>query len=193
MKKLLLIVVLFAACKKGKEDRVTITVLEIGTTLPVSGANVQLLRYHLDFTTETTFSGITDENGNVYINAKIYERASDVRIKKDTYYEVKERIQTTLYVIPEGWLKLRLHPVQAYPPGTSLQVGALPPDTLQYGNFITITADTDSTVLLRGFGGMPNKIYWQVYDESPGLVTSGTITNLPVPRFDTLRNITLAY
>jgi hypothetical protein len=193
MKKLLFIVILFVACKKENKERVTITVLERDTNVPVSGANVNLVRYNLDDMPVTVFSGVTDDNGTVRMDAQEYNTAQKVLIIKYNYWRFEGNKSTRLYVMPEGWLKLPLHPVRAYPPGTSLQFRVNAPGSSQNGSTISVTADTDSTVVLFGFGGRLNTISWQVSGDTPDLDTSGTINSLAVPRFDTLGVNTLAY
>ena len=94
--------------------------------------------------------------------------------------------------MPEGWLKLQLHPVRAYG-SRILHLEMHLPDDSQIESRTDFTADTDSTVLLRSLGGVPNKIVWNVFGVSPDLDTNGTLVTLPVPRFDTLQNVTLEY
>lgn len=193
MKKSLLIVVLFMACKKGKNEDVTITVLETGTNTPVSAASVYLFRYNLDFIEVPVFSGVTDVNGAVAMDAQKYGSGSVVRIEKQQYWKFEGTKNTTLYVTPVGWLQLRLHPSQAYPPGTFLQLVVSTQDGSGSGSLTEVAADTDSTVSLFGFGNKPNKIFWRVYSDAPALDKNGTINNLEVPRFDTLHVTTLDY
>lgn len=199
MKKLILILVLLVGCKKeDKTEQVTITVLESGTTMPISGAEISLTGSNYPGTTFPAifFTGVTDEYGTVHMDTKKFKSGSFFEIKKDKYWETFTRIKkTTLYITPEGWLKLRLHPVRAYGTDVSLQLEIRKQDNSQSNGAIdgSFPADTDGTVLLRGFGGVPNKIVWQVYGVSPDLDTNSTLNNLQVPRLDTLRNITLEY
>lgn len=168
--------------------------MESRTNLPVSGAYINRVRYNLDFiTTETIFLGETDDNGMLPMDAREYNTIQEVLIIKYDYWRFKGNISTRLYVTPEGWLKVRLHPVRAYPTGTSLQVSIATQDGSQAGSGITVAAGTDTTVALFGFGGQPNSISWHVSGDTPDLDTSGTINNLPVPRFDTLRVNALEY
>jgi len=50
--------------------------------------------------------------------------------------------------------------------------------------------NTDTTIILRGYGNQQNQINWQV---SNSAVLSSGMWNQQVPRLDTVKNITLNY
>jgi len=86
---------------------------------------------------------------------------------------------------PMGWIQLRLHKVGNYPAGSSLALTIISESGRREAINIVETFPL-------AFGGQKNKIDWQV--TNAGLpIASGTLDGLQVPRFDTLKNVTLNY
>jgi hypothetical protein len=195
MKKLLMALILFIACKKENKERVTVTVLETGTTIAVRAARVILMRSNYGSSIPTTvFNGLTDQNGMVHIDADKYKLGTFYIIEKDKYFESTANKKTRLYITPIGWIKLQIHPVRKYPPTVYLNLEVRSQnESLGALGSMNLTADTDSTVLLLAFGGIQNKIVWNVFGVTSELDTNSTVDNLPVPRFDTLLNYSLEY
>ena len=195
MRKLILAVFIFAGCSK-KEDKPTtaIQVQENVTNAPVIGADVVL------FTSawggalgRTLFQGVTDVNGICDVPSEHYNNsASEMNVVKEKYWPFLVQKSTTVYITPEGWLKLRIHQVGNYPAGSKLLLNLYD----QYGlrsDLTDYSTAVDSLILVKGFGSQQNKIDWQVVDATFNLITYGTLNGLQIPRLDTLKNVTLDY
>jgi len=96
----------------------------------------------------------------------------------------------TVTLSPEGWLRLNIHKAGTYPAGTHLSISVVSQSGLRT-DLTQYNTATDSVLLIRAFGGQKNAINWQV--QGATLLNYGSLTNLQIPRFDTLKNITLNY
>ena len=122
MRKLALAIIILAGCGKEKEPTTDIKVLESVTNSPVSGANLAL------FTStwggiggRTLYQGVTDANGICKVPSEHYNNgASEMNVVKAKYWPFEVQKNTTVYITPEGWLKLQVHRVGTYPAGTKL-------------------------------------------------------------------------
>jgi len=119
MRKLILIIIIFAGCSK-KDDQpptpISIKVLENITNLPISGAEVTLRNNDT-----ILFQGVTDANGICLVPSLNF---SDVgSLMSVTHYQKywsDFHKDTTVYLTPYGWLQLRIHKVSNYTPGSKL-------------------------------------------------------------------------
>jgi len=195
MRKLILVVFIFAGCDKPTEDpTIPITVLESVTNSPVSGANLALFTSTFGgIGGRTLFQGVTDANGNCNVPSEHYNNSeSEMNVTKAKYWPFLVQKSTTVYITPEGWLKLRIHQLGNYPAGSKLLLNLYD----QYGLRSDLTdynTAVDSLVLVKAFGSQQNKIDWQVVDPAFNLITYGTLNELQIPRFDTLKNVPLDY
>jgi len=194
MKRLLLLAALFAACKKPSIVSTTpVKVVEDVSNLPVGDARLAILlcNYGCPFGAKVLFEGQTDNNGIVKVTGESYNTAGAfMNVTKAKYWNFLVQYDTTVILSPEGWLRLNIHKAGSYPAGTYLSImmvnqTGLRTDLTQYN-----TAN-DSVLLIRAFGGQKNKINWQV--QGATLLNYGSLTNLQIPRLDTLKNITLNY
>jgi len=200
MKKWLLLALLFAGCKKeGHKNNtipeINIHVLETGTSTQVSGAAVVLMRcnYGCPLGPNVLFTSVTDNAGLVQMPSENYnDPTSFFNITKPKYWNFAVQKRTTMFLTPEGWLQLRLHQAGRYPAGSRLVLNIVDQSGTQM-DLTEYNTATDSIVLIRGYGGQQNKIDWQVVDAGFNLLSNGTLANLPLPRLDTLQNITLDY
>ena len=195
MRKLILVVFIFAGCDKPTEDStIPVKVLESVTNSPVSGADMVL------FTSSwggafgrTLFQGVTDANGICQVPSEHYNNSeSEMNVTRTKYWPFLTQKSTTVYITPEGWLKLRIHQLGNYPAGSKLLLNLYD----QYGLRSDLTdynTAVDSLVLVKGFGSQQNKIDWQVVDAGFNLIANGTLNGLQIPRLDTLKNVTLDY
>jgi hypothetical protein len=196
MRKLILIIIIFAGCSK-KEDKpsTAITVLEKVTNLPISAADVfvntgdpaNLL------SGRNLFTSVTDDNGICQVPSELYDDATWMYVGEKKHWPFQDQKNTTIYLTPEGWLQLHFHQVGNYPVDSDLLLTMVGesgwPDPTLYGT--ARFADTLYTV--RAFGSQQNKIDWQVRDAGHNIIANGTLTGLQIPRFDTLKNVTLDY
>jgi len=194
MRKLILVVFIFAGCKKDDKPTTAIQVLENVTNVPVSGANLALFTSTFGgIGGRTLFQGVTDANGICKVPSEHYNNSeSEMNVVKEKYWPFLVQKSTTVYITPEGWLKLRIHQVGNHPAGSKLLLNLFD----QYGLRSDLTdynTAVDSLVLVKGFGSQQNKIDWQVVDAAFNLITYGTLNGLQIPRLDTLKNVTLDY
>jgi len=188
MKKIFIIVLLFASCKKIESHRqsvfVSITVLEPVSDLPVANAMIILsdrwnTPSHIGWTNE---NGVCDNVPSEIFNSSLYE----FNIVKDRYWPSGSKIlKATLS--PEGWLRLY---IPAYT-GSYLNI-TIGPKRLPYGwGESTTYHDVQDTVLLiKAFGGEQNRINWQLISDSSYLISYDSL-DVEIPRFDTTANVTL--
>lgn len=197
MKRFLFILLVLAACKKGGSDKGTqIHLKESKSGTAIQGVTVKLLRcdFGCPFGGKKLFEGLTDAEGNVYVNPKDYADASGgMSIEKPKYWSLGFTLpQTSVTMIPEGWLRIRILKTGSYPAAAKLKLTIhsepLSPDMLDIQEYFTAA---DSSILLRGYGAQLNRIDWQVSDNIT-LYNSGTF-NQQVPKFDTVKNVTLNY
>jgi len=196
MRKLILVIIIFASCtKKDKPNLTSVKVQESVTNLPVSAADVALLRcnYGCPFGATVLFQGVTDDNGICQVPSGNYgDTESYMVVWKTKYWPFEVQKNTTVYITPEGWLQLRINRVGNYPVGSRLLLNLYN----QNGSRSDLTdynTAADTLILVKGFGSQQNKIDWQVVDAGFNLVTNGTLNGLQIPRFDTLKNVTLNY
>ena len=195
IKKFYLIIIIFSGCKKeNKQDLTTIKVVESITNLAVRGATVALFKcdYGCPFGANILFKGDTDENGTCQVAAESYNDASSVvNVVKIKYWPFLVKKSTTLSITPEGWLQLRIHKAGNYPVGSKLLLNLF--DQSDRSDLTQYNTAADGLILVKAFGGQQNKINWQVVDVNFNLLNNGTLNGLQIPRFDTLKNITLNY
>ena len=191
MRKLILIIIIFAGCNK-KEDQpptppISIKVLESITNLPISGAYVILRNFDT-----VLFQGVTDDNGICLVPSLHYNNVeSAMSVYKQKYWDDYHK-DTTVYLTPYGWLQLRIHRVGNYTPGSRLilfqvnQNGSM-------NHATDVNAAEDSLIVAFCFGNQINNINWRVVDMGQNLSVDGNLNGLQIPRFDTLKNVTLSY
>jgi hypothetical protein len=197
MKKYILILVLFAGCKKeSKQDLTTTTikVVESVTNLPVSGATVVLSKCDygcpLGLGATIFFNGLTDANGTCQVLSENYnDPSSIINVAKTKYWPFNVIKSTTLSLIPEGWMQLRIIKTANYPVGSKL-ILSLWNEAEDYIDTKYYNTAADSIILVKGFGSQLNKINWQVSNSS--VLNDGTF-NQQIPRFDTVKSPTLNY
>jgi hypothetical protein len=114
-----------------------------------------------------------------------------MNVWKANYWPFLTQKSTTVYVTPEGWLQLRIDRVGNYSVGSQLTLN-ISDQTGSRSDITHYNTAADSLIMVKGFGSQQNKIDWQVVDAS-NLVTNGTLNGLQIPKFDTLKNVTLNY
>ena len=194
MKKLLLALFIFTACE-DEPDLTSIEVVESVSNLPVSDATVVLFRcnYGCLFGPHIFFTGVTDSKGICKVPTENYtDVESQLNVMKTNYWPFAVQKNTMVFLVPEGWVQLRIQREVNYPAGSKLLL------TIhgQSGSMLDITeynTVVDSLILIKGFGGQQNKIDWQVVDGSFNLLKNGTLDSLQIPRLDTLKNVILDY
>ena len=202
MKKIcVFILISFAACKKqGDGDSIStvnIQVKDATTGQSVSGALVSLNRCAnagCAWGTVEEFRGTTDNDGICQVPSANY---NNVPVWNDAIYVVKENYQpqffsksTTVSVKPYGWIAVKITRGSNYPQGAQLIFLVEETGQSNYLDAQRFNANTDTTIILRGYGNQQNQINWQV---SNSAVLSSGMWNQQVPRLDTVKNITLNY
>ena len=196
MKKLLIILAVFASCKKSSQPSVQLQVRDAITNTIVKGATVDLMKCQgIDIFCTLGYvsfkNSITDNNGNCSFLQTDYDKAKAIRTSKSDYWTSESSKTTSPLIYPEGWIRLRIIRGTNYPSPSTLRI------TIQNALAVAISQTecntaADSTILVRGFGGLLNKVDWQVTNAT-GVLNSGNSWNQQVPRLDTVKNITLNY
>jgi hypothetical protein len=196
MKKLLFLLILslvFAGCKKDSIPTVSVQVMDAITNTPVKGATVGLHRCSpgeplcglIAYRTNTT-----GEDGSCRFNKDDFDQTKQVQASKSDYWGIMVLKNTLLSIYPEGWMNLRIIRGTNYPAQSQLKI--IINNTLTgLTSFKEYNTAADSSIQVRGFGGMSNKIDWQVLDPSSNILNSGT-WNQQIPRLSTV-NATLNY
>lgn len=196
MKKFLIIAIFFSGCEKENDPVFTeIQVVETGTSIPVNGATVYFFRcnFGCPFGPTILFEGVTDNNGYVEVPSEHYNDAtSTMNVIKINYWPYIVEKTTVASITPEGWIKLQIHKEGNYPVDSRLFLNLS--DQFESREDITeYNISTDSIIFIKGFGGQLNKIGWHVVDVNNDVINDGTLNDLKVLKFDTLKNITLNY
>mgnify|MGYP006943056962 CR=1 FL=1 len=101
-------------------------------------------------------------------------------------------IEYLVYLQPEGWVQLRIRKANFYPSDSKLFI-TIKSTTENKVDFSEFNTGSDSLIMVRGFGNTVNNIEWKVSSEYLGLMKSGAINGLEIPKFDTLTGFTLNY
>ena len=193
MRNLILIIFIFSGCKK--EPSTSIQVLESVTNFPLGGADVFLSICSNSSCNGGTllFKGVTDNNGICQVSSENYIDANTMYVDKEKYWFETQK-NTTVYLTPEGWVQLRIRKVGNYPVDSELVLTTVSESGRPYITLYSTLWVVDSLISVTAFGGQINKIDWQVVPVSTNIpVANGTLTGLQIPRFDTLKNVTLNY
>jgi len=196
MRTLLLCIIILAACSK-KQDKpsTSIKVLDGATNSPVRGAAVHINKGDIASPSPfgNLFIGVTDDNGICKVQDGIYSDADWIFVGAAKYWSFQSLKQTTAHLTPEGWLQLHFHRINSYPIGSTILVIVVS----ESGRYDTSGGSTEfySDILytVRGFGNQQNKIDWEVHNSNNDVIANGTLNTLLIPRFDTLKGVTLNY
>jgi hypothetical protein len=194
MKKILLLAAFFVACKKNPAiDTTPVKVVEDVSNRPVDNAMLVIQRcdFGCPLGPKVLFKGQTDNNGICQVPSESYATTgASMNVTKPKYWEFETQYNTTVTLAPEGWLRLNIHKAGTYPAGTVL-VLVVVNQTGTRSELTQYNTASDSVLLIKAFGGQRNKIDWQV--QGATLLNNGSLPDLQIPRFDTLKNITLNY
>lgn len=192
MKKLLFLFILFISCKKDtdKENTTAVKVSDSITGSPVSGASFVLFNcgsLGCAVSYKTVFSGTTDNNGIVNVSSPAYQDVSnELNVTKSDYLPFEVQRNTTLLLRPKGWLRMRIMKTGNYPAGSRLGISN------EFNPYsLLVNAAVDSIIVMSGGGGVINKVWWQVINESGQQLKQGSGT-VQVPRLDTT-NVIINY
>ena len=197
MKKLLLILLFFAGCKKDSASDVQVLVKDAVTNTPVKGVEVGIHRCTIYTNTLCGLiayrSAITGDNGSCSFNKDDYAQAMTIKTSKSDYWEIFEPVSNSLRIYPEGWMQLRIIRGANYPPKSKLNITMtnLLTGSNSSTHYFQYNTTVDSSVLMRGYGGLSNKIDWSVVDSLSKELNTGTWFQL-IPRLGTV-NVTLNY
>ncbi len=185
------------SCKKAKPT-VQIKVIDQITNYPVSSARVIVYKcgtFNCNLGTIDLFSDVTDNNGICTVPEDSYNEALYARVERADYWSWDETKTTLKKIVPAGWMRLRIIKTSNYPDQSRLQITIISQSTNSSGSAFAVinnfNAAADSSILIKGFGGQPNKIEWQVY--GPNTVVNSGSWDQQVPPLDTVKNITLNY
>lgn len=198
MKKTLYVLMILAtassSCKKNRPST-QITVMDKVTNTPVSNASVFAYKcgiFNCNLGRIDLFNGTTDNNGICKVPTDAYNDAPYLGASKSDYWSTNnDDKSTTKYLLPAGWIRLRILRSSNYPAQSVLNIQMTSQSVSPYYFFThSFSTPADSSVLLKLLGGQSNKIEWQV--TSPSSVLNSGTWNQQVPRLDTVR-ITLNY
>ena len=187
MKKLILISLLFCACKKDKTEYTTLEMKDVESGVLLKQGTVEFFKC----TTSDPFCGwiawqtaFTDDAGRCKISVDDYARVTYMRSYKDKYWAQWEPRVSTIWLVPEGWIRLRIIRGTGYPASSTLRINIISVNSNKStgGDF---KPAADSTILFRSFGAQLNRINWIVSGPGGTQLNSGTWDQL-VPRHDTV-------
>jgi hypothetical protein len=192
----LLMAISLISCKKEKST-IQIQVTDKVTNSPVSAAIVVVYKcgvFNCNLGSIDLFSGVSDNNGNCRVPEGSYNEAAWVRVTKENYWSWDETKSTLKSMIPAGWVRMRIIKSGNYSAQAQLTISITSQSTNSSGSalFLAMTYGTpsDSSILIKCFGGESNKIDWQLSDQNT--LSSGTWQQ-QVPRLDTIKNVMLNY
>lgn len=188
MKKILLIALLFCACKKQGENKTWIEVKDSIAGTPIKGASVSIYKC----APTDPFCGFvawqsstTGDDGRCSFKTADFDIVTFTAVFKAGYWNPPSGTKnTSVSLCPEGWMRLRIIRGTAYPTSSNLSVRAygVNPTNVSFTNF-NIAAD--STVLIRCFGGQLNRVEWRVTSPTNNQLSNG-MWNQQIPRLDTV-------
>jgi len=188
MKKLLLIALIFCACKKDTEPRTSFEVKDLITGTPVKDASVSIYKC----TPGDPYCGwiawqtaVTGNDGRCSFSTADFNRVTFAEVYKADYFRPHSGTRNTnVGIYPEGWMRLRITRGTGYPPNSVLNIRAYGVDPNIYSSTDLNTA-ADSTIRIRCLGGQLNRIEWWVRDAAYNQLNVGTWSQ-QVPRLDTI-------
>lgn len=186
---LLIILWVFASCKKDSGSKVQIQVKDAITNSPVKGVTVGL---HRCMPSEP-FCGliayrtnITGDDGSCSFNKDDFDQTKQTQASRAGYWGITEPKSILMYIYPDGWMRLHIIKGANYPSQSRLRF------TINYmtafGYSTEYNTAADSSILVRCIGGVINKMDWKVVDPSNNLLNSGT-WDQPIPRMDTVNAV----
>ena len=201
MKKLFLILIVFSSCKKDPHE-VEIQVTETGSNSGVAGANVSLrrcARLGCAFGLVTEYTGTTNNAGICKVPEDKWNKIpvwnDATLVSKPGYWTEVFSRTTSLSLVPEGQIRLRIIRGSNYPQGSILNIN-ISPEISRTGTALgassghDFNAAADSIVLMMGFGNQNNKLDWRLINSSTVLKNGSG--RLQVPRQGTV-NVQLTY
>ena len=189
MKKLFIILLVFASCKKDTGFKVSIQVKDAITNSPVKGATVGLHRCG----PSVLLCGLiayryntTGDDGRCSFSEEDFDQTKYTEASRAGYWRTFEPKSILMYIYPDGWMRLRIIKGTNYPPQSRLRF------TISYitafGYSTEYNTPADSSILVRGIGGVTHKIDWRVVNPSNNQLNSGT-WDQQIPRMDTVNAI----
>ncbi len=160
---------LVSSCKKNSTSMASIQVKDAITNSMVNGAVVGIHRC----TIFEALCGIiayrsntTGNDGSCSFNQQDYDQSKSITVSKNGYWAVFEPKTSFIYIYADGWLRLRIIKGSAYPANSKLRLVAnyIPGSKT---SILQVNTASDSTILLRCYGGASNRIDWFVETTSP--------------------------
>lgn len=181
---------LLHSCGKDKEPQVNVIVKDAITRENVSGASAGIHRCAISEALCGLIpyrSGTSGADGSCRFSQEDYDVCKSITVGRTGYWNTFETKTTLINLYPDGWLKLRILRGASYPADSKLRL------TVNYvaANKIAgleVNAAADSTIKLRCFGGVSNKIDWTVVTPSGTTLNNGTFSQ-NITRQDTVSNI----
>lgn len=186
-------ILLMHSCKKDKEPQVNVFVKDAITRENVGGAIAGIHRCTIyDFLCGIIpyRSNTTVADGSCRFSQEDYDVCKSITVEKTGYWRAFETKITLINLYPDGWLKLRIIKSTSYPIDSKLRLTVNYVNANKF-NSLEVNAAADSTIKLRCFGGVSNKIDWTVATSSGTLLNNGTFSQ-NITRQDTVSN-TLNY
>jgi hypothetical protein len=108
-------------------------------------------------------TGYTDINGRYTFSSDNYSKANEPIVLTKAKYWEGTGTEGKVYMVPEGWMDLRMIRKNAYP-DTSDVLLTLYGET-GFGGTYYFRTPADSIIKIRGFGTQTNKVYWTISNE----------------------------
>jgi hypothetical protein len=188
MKKLFLIFLIFTSCKKNPET-VKIHVNDAINNSPAKGVIVEI---HRCTSATNPFCGliayntsVTGDDGTCSFTKDDFVQTAQMRGSSANYWGRLVPKSTSLTVYPAGWVRLHILRSTNYPPESTLYFTVQSSSLAYLYGFYQYNAAADSSILVKGFGGLLNKIDWEIKGPTSNILNSGT-WNQQLPRLDTI-------
>ena len=191
MKRILFLVFVLASCKKeaNHSGDVSMMVVDKVTNTPIKGAAVSVSR-----ASTVLLTTVTDGKGSFQLASEYFNDATiAINITKEKYWDNAFSKTSILKLVPEGWLQVRVHKTGTYPALSKIILEASTTPEKDMTTAKCFMTPSDSTINIRAVGGQQHELDWRVTDANDRSLNSGALSNLQVPRFDTVKNITVDY
>lgn len=192
MKKILIVCLIILGCKKETEERVWIQVRDRITGSPVKQAAVHIFKcVDMD-----PFCGLiswqnqeTGDDGRCSFTKADFDRVTFMRAYRSDYWATEMKKGSMMGstigigIYPCGWMRLRIIRGTTCPPGSYLDFSVSSIQDPDYYSYTRYNAAADSSILIKCYGGQPNRFNWILRDPANSELKRG-VWDQQVPRLD---------
>lgn len=189
-----------AACKKldfkPEVTYTTLKVLELGTNLPVAGAEVKIYECNsgfggcADLIMRKTVT--TDKDGNFQFDSQLHAYLAVASQSKywtgssggDNLWGGQEPV-TNIFLTPVAYTTIHMKEVNPHPVGMLITINVAPDSSFIFGSAAYVKLPADTTFTLESYGNRNNVVTWN-FTDSMGTYAGGQLPVHYINRFDTV-------